>query len=115
MPKFRIFYLARERSEAFRGKTGEKPPYAIRRSHYEEGPEVCAADPYALWKSLRESNEPGADDVRKSVDVGDVLESESGLLLCNYWGFEPAEWRDGPMNVAGEADGPPASETSELP
>ncbi len=112
MPQFRIYYLASERSETFRSKAGVKPPYVIRRSHYEEGPEVRAPDPYALWKSLRGMSESGSGDAPRAVDVGDVLESEDGLLLCNYWGFEPAEWRDGSIS-AKERDCPaPAPKAS---
>ncbi len=103
MRQFRIYYLAPERREAFREKSGNKPPYVIRRSHYEEGPTVCANDPYALWTSLRDEHEAGGPDGSGVVDVGDVLESESGLLLCNFWGFETAEWRENPIDADADA------------
>lgn len=99
MPNFRIFYIASDRTETFRAKAGAKPPYVIHRSHYEEGPEISAADPYALWFALRYNPEADGARAPRAVGVGDVLESKGGLLLCNFWGFEPAEWRAAPMKT----------------
>ena len=46
---------------------------------------VEAASPYAVWLNLRESEQP--------LDVGDVLEMESGeLRIYKYIGFEEARW-----------------------
>ena len=94
MPRFRILYLAAERGEAFRARPLGKPPYVLRRSHYEDGPEVSAHSPYALWCELRTQRESDVPDAQRPVDVGDVLEAGEQLLLCNFSGFDAAEWRE---------------------
>ncbi len=94
MPRFRILYLAAERGEAFRARPLGKPPYVLRRSHYEDGPEVSADSPYALWSELRKQRESDVPDAQRPVDVGDVLEAGDQLLLCNYSGFDAAEWHE---------------------
>ena len=96
MPRFQILYLRADKCEAFRGRAPGKPPYVLRRSHYEDGPQLAADSAYALWQALRDRDQPQGPDVVRPVDVGDALDSEEGLLLCNYWGFEPAEWREVP-------------------
>lgn len=95
MPRFRILYLAAEKAEKVRHRAPAKPPYRLRRSHYEEGPELEAPSPYALWRSLREQDGAGDIEGPRPLEVGDALQTEDeSLLLCNYWGFDPAEWRD---------------------
>ena len=93
MPSFRILYLATERREAFRSKTPGKPPYILTRSHYTDGPAVSADSPYSLWKEMRDRTSSDSTPSHGQVDIGDVLEFDGQMLLCNYWGFEPAEWR----------------------
>ena len=94
MPRIRIFHLVAEKAEAFRDKAPRKPPYILHRSHYEEGPELSADSPYALWQELRDEGESESPTKRRALDVGDALQFDNQLLLCNYWGFDPAEWRD---------------------
>lgn len=94
MARIRIFHLVAEKAEAFRTRAPRKPPYLLHRSHYEEGPEVSADSPYALWQELRDEGESESPAKRKTLDVGDALQFDNQLLLCNYWGFDPAEWRD---------------------
>ncbi len=115
MPQFRVYYLTPERSEAFRGGTGGKPPYLLRRSHYTDGPVISASDPYVLWGALRDKQESGGAAPHKAVAVGDVLESEDGLLLCNFWGFERAEWREGPASACAPANPTPKAEVARGP
>lgn len=92
MTRFRILYLSDARSEAFRLKPPKTGSSVLRRNHYEEGPEVKASSPYEVWERLREqSSENSAVGVRP-LAVGDALESEGRLAVCNYWGFDPAEW-----------------------
>jgi hypothetical protein len=56
-----------------------------RRDYDEGGEEIVAADEYAAWDELRESERPLA--------VGDLLETDSGALrICKYIGFEEAAW-----------------------
>lgn len=111
MPRFRIFHLVAEKGEAFRARTPRKPPYILHRSHYEEGPEVSADSPYALWQELLQNREAGSRTSRRTLDVGDVLQFDDQLLLCNYWGFDSAEWRDGARRGRANvrADSPPDS------
>ena len=46
---------------------------------------VEASTPYAVWMQLKDSAEP--------LQVGDILESESGeLRIYKYVGFEEAQW-----------------------
>ena len=92
MTSFRILYLAADAAEAFRGKSPRKPPFVLRRSHYEAGPEVAAESPYELWRTLREQSEQGEVGIPRPIEVGDALETPGGVLLCNYWGFDAAEW-----------------------
>ncbi|MDE0124551.1 MAG: hypothetical protein OXN97_08250 [Bryobacterales bacterium] len=94
MPRFRVFHLVADRSEAFRSKAPAKPPYVLRRFHYEDGPVVSADSPYALWKEMRGHGGPHSPAPHRRVDVGDAVEADGQLLLCNYWGFDPAQWHD---------------------
>ena len=94
MPNFRILYLTEKKGEEFRAKAPGKPPYILKRSHYEDGPKVSAESPYALWQSLRDSTDADGTDSSRQFGIGDALETGNGLLICNYWGFDPAEWRE---------------------
>ncbi len=94
MTSFRILYLAPGRGEAFRVQGPQTPPFVLRRSHYEDGPEVAAETPYELWRTSREKFEDGADGAPKPLEVGDALETSERLLVCNFWGFDPAEWHE---------------------
>ena len=92
MTRFRILYLSSAKSDAFRSRAPRKAPYVLRRSHYEEGPEVSADNPYEVWRRFRERRADGGPEAPKPLRIGDVLETSEGLLLCNFWGFDPAEW-----------------------
>ena len=93
MIRFRVLYLSTARSEAFRLKPPKAAANVLRRSHYEEGPEIEAASPYEVWSRLRGPSEGGRADAPKPLNVGDALEAGDRLVVCNYWGFDPAEWR----------------------
>ena len=61
------------------GVTNVKP------KDYEPGAPVEAPTPYAVWIQLTDSEAP--------LQVGDILESESGeLRIYKYVGFEEAQW-----------------------
>ncbi len=95
MPRFRILYLASDRVDGFLLKAPSKAPYRIRRSHYQEGPEIESPGPYELWRSLLEQHQTGAAGAGRPLGTGDALcTDDDTLLLCNYWGFDPAEWWD---------------------
>ena len=101
MARFRVLYLAEEKTEAYRSKAPRKAPYVLTRSHYRDGPEVSGESPYEVWRALRQNRELAAPDAAKPIDVGDALEADGRLLVCNYWGFDPAQWRGAPSGKAG--------------
>ena len=94
MTSFRILYLTADAGERFRDRSPRKPPFVLRKSHYESGPELTAEGPYELWRRLREQSESGEPGPGRPIEVGDALETADGLLLCNFWGFDPAHWMD---------------------
>lgn len=91
MPQYRILYLLPEHIASFRDKPPKKAPYSLRESHYEEGPEVEAQTPYELWLQLQE--QPETTETPRAIKVGDAIRTTDGeLLVCNFWGFDKAEW-----------------------
>jgi len=57
----------------------------VKRKDYEESGCIEAANEYAAWDQLRPSRQP--------LEVGDLLETDSGeLRICKYIGFEAAAW-----------------------
>lgn len=57
----------------------------VKRKDYEENGQIVAANEYAAWDQLRSSRQP--------LEVGDLLETDSGeLRICKYIGFEAAAW-----------------------
>ena len=92
MPLYRILYRLPEHAAKFQEKPPRDPPYLLRESHYEEGLEVEAQTPYELWRKLQE--QPETEDSPRAIRVGDAVRTDGGeLLVCNFWGFDPAEWR----------------------
>lgn len=100
MVRFRVLYLAEEKCEPYRSQSPKKPPYLLTRSNYRDGPEVSAESPYEVWQALRGHPEFPVPSGSKPIAVGDALEAEGRLLVCNYWGFDPAEWRSAPPRSA---------------
>ena len=94
MTSFRILYLTADAGERFRERSPRKPPFVLRKSHYECGPELTAEGPYELWRRLREQSGGGERGSARPIEVGDALETADGLLLCNFWGFDAARWMD---------------------
>ena len=94
MTSFRILYLTAEAGERFRERSPRKAPFVLRRSHYENGPELTAEGPYDLWRRLREQSDGGEPSAPRPIEVGDALETADGVLLCNFWGFDAARWMD---------------------
>lgn len=104
MTNFRILYLTEKKGEEFRAKAPGKPPYSLKRSHYENGPEVTAESPYALWQRMRDATDTHGAGSCRPFGIGDALEAGNRLLICNYWGFDPAEWRDAESALACQAE-----------
>ncbi len=98
MPRFRALYLDDGKVASFQSQAPKKAPYVLTRSHYHDGPEVQASSPYQAWQQLR--HEGGRNgSVAKPFEVGDALETGGGLLLCNHWGFDAAQWRTTPSEA----------------
>jgi hypothetical protein len=73
---------------------------SVKPKDYEQRGQVEAQHEYDAWKTLRDSGE--------ALQVGDLLESESGQLrICKYVGFEPAEWLLPEPKHAAESDAGP--------
>ena len=86
MPTYRIFRMKDHVRQSFRwaahtlGMANVKP-----RDYVEQEQPVEASSPYAAWMDARESGQP--------LEVGDLLQSEAGLLyLYKYVGLEEARW-----------------------
>ena len=85
MSVYRIHRMKESTRQQFRwaphtiGITNAKP------KDYEPAASVEAPTPYAVWIQLKDSEAP--------LQVGDILESESGeLRIYKYVGFEEAQW-----------------------
>jgi hypothetical protein len=90
MPQFRIYYLKDPQRQHFRRLppgNAQSGPLLLKLRDYEVGGEIEAASPYAAWKELRKAHS------RRSIGVGDALETDTGgLLVCRWVGFEEARW-----------------------
>ena len=112
MTRYRVFYLKDRQIPAYRESTPRPQPYHLRPSDYEEGPEIEAPSPYAVWKKLEEMEEE-IPNARKMV-VGDVLQIDpSAILVMNFWGFDEAKWQE--ADPSGERTGEKASGASQEP
>jgi hypothetical protein len=110
MKRYRVFYLKDRQIPAYRESTPRPQPYHLRPSDYEEGPEIEAPSPYAVWKTIEETEIPNA---RKMV-VGDVLQLDpSSILVMNFWGFDEAKWQE--SDPAGERPGEKPASASQEP
>ena len=90
--RYRVLLLKDSRIPAYReASPRKKGTYRLQRSHYEPAGEIEAPSPYSAWRKLR--GEELARRGFRPLGVGDALEAEStSLLVCNFWGFDPAEW-----------------------
>ena len=98
MPLYRIYYLTEEHTEKFRYKSPVNPSFLLYKSRYEEGPAIEASTPYMLWQAMRdqetEQEQSSQNNAERPINIGDALQTpDDELLLCNYWGFDKAEWR----------------------
>ncbi len=93
MPRFQIFWLTDAQLDKFRDKPPRNGPEPIRIKHYEEDGSIDAVSAYDAW--LRLQGDAPERGERRAFGVGDVLLGEDDrLLICRYWGFEPAAWID---------------------
>jgi hypothetical protein len=89
MPAYQIHRLKETQRQQFRWAPHTPGVTIVKLKDYEAGPVIEAASPYALWLSLRESDD--------SIAVGDLIEvsgAEPGgeLRILKYIGFEEARW-----------------------
>lgn len=92
MPQYRILYLKDSEVDKFRQTAPKDKRDQLSEKHYEELGRIDAPSAYAAWKELQESG-AGERGIRP-MGVGDVLEVEGEKpLLCHFWGFEEADWR----------------------
>lgn len=85
MPLFRLYRMKETPRQQFRWAPHASGASQLKPRDFELDGEVQAESPYEAWAKLRGSE--------RALDIGDLLESESGeLRICKYVGFEEARW-----------------------
>ncbi|HBY63412.1 MAG TPA: hypothetical protein DEH78_26610 [Solibacterales bacterium] len=85
MPSYRIHRMKDTPRQNFRWAPHTSGVTPVKPRDYEANGTVEESSPYAAWFLLRETERP--------LDVGDLLESDSGeLRIYKYVGFEEARW-----------------------
>lgn len=85
MANYCIFRLKESVRQQFRWAPHTIGLTTVKQKDYEPLQAVEAATPYAVWLALKDSDDP--------LEVGDILESDSGeLRIYKYVGFEEAQW-----------------------
>lgn len=85
MSVYRIYRMKESARQQFRWAPHTIGISNIKPKDYELSSTIEAFTPYGVWMILKESAEP--------LQVGDILESESGeLRIYKYVGFEEAQW-----------------------
>ena len=112
MPVFRIHRMKDTPRQQFRWAPHTCGVSSLKPRDYDAAGDVSALSYYDAWMGLRGSE--------SALDVGDVLESETGeLRICKYVGFEEARWvlpeiRSG-LETAPVAAGPPQPDSAAQP
>jgi hypothetical protein len=89
--RYRVLLLKDAKISAYREASPREGKYRLHHSHYEPAGKIEAPSPYSAWRKLR--GEELAQRGFRPLGVGDALEAESAsLVVCNFWGFDPAEW-----------------------
>lgn len=85
MSTYRIHRMKDAPRQSFRWAPHVTGTAGVKPKDYEQSGEVEAENEYAAWAALRQSE--------RALDLGDVLETESGeLKICKYVGFDAAHW-----------------------
>ncbi len=72
---------------------------SVKPKDYEQGGEIEAPNEYAAWRAARDNDQP--------LEIGDLLESDSGALrICKYVGFEAAQWNIPEAKPAADTEKP---------
>ena len=91
MARYRIFYLKDSYVTARRESPPKPKGASLQPRHYEDLGEMEAESPYDVWERLQ-GEEAERRGIRK-LGVGDAIETESPeVLICNFWGFDRAQW-----------------------
>jgi hypothetical protein len=92
MPSYQIHRLKEVPRQQFRWAPHTPGVTVVKLKDYEPGAAVEAASPYALWLTLRETDQ--------ALAVGDLIEAVGELIapgagelrILKYIGFEEARW-----------------------
>jgi len=99
MPNYRIYRMKESPRQHFRWAPHVSGAANVKRRDYDESGQIDAANEYAAWEQMKSTE--------RQLDVGDLLETDSGeLRICKYIGFEAAAWVLPPVEPA------PATEPS---
>jgi hypothetical protein len=86
MASYRIHRLRESVRQQFRWAPHTIGLTTVKPKDYEQVHSLEAATPYAVWLTLKDSE--------SALQVGDILESDSGdLRIYKYVGFEEAQWQ----------------------
>ena len=86
MRSYRIYRLKESVRQQFRWAPHTIGITIVKQKDYEQVHSTEAVGPYAVWMQLKDTESP--------LQVGDILESESGeLRIYKYVGFEEAQWQ----------------------
>ena len=86
MPSFNIHRMKDSARQQFRWAPHTIGASIAKLKDYEVAYTLEASGPYAVWMSLKDTDHP--------LEIGDILESESGeLRIYKYVGFEEAQWQ----------------------
>jgi len=95
MPNYRIYRMKESPRLHFRSAPHVSGAANVKRRDYDESGHIEAANEYAAWQQMKSTERP--------LDVGDLLETDSGeLRICKYIGFEAAAWVLPPVEPAPE-------------
>ena len=102
MSAYRIYRMKESTRQQFRWAPHTIGVTSVKPKDYEAAFTAEAGTPYAVWLQLKDTGD--------ALQVGDILESESGdLRIYKYVGFEEAQWvvpemKTGPENAPVVAD-----------
>jgi hypothetical protein len=85
MPLYQIHRLKDSPRQQFRWAPHTSGTTIVKLKDYEQASAVEGTSPYAVWLTLRETEE--------ALQVGDLVETAGGeLRILKYIGFEEARW-----------------------
>ena len=83
---YRIYRMKESVRQQFRWAPHTIGATLVKPKDYEQIQTIEASGPYAVWMQLKDSE--------TRLQVGDILESDSGeLRIYKYVGFEEAQWQ----------------------